>query len=112
MLTEILSYKESFLSLFLKMVTTIFFAIGTYYFYQARQVYGGEIQKIANLLFAGGIAGLLATTSIFFCDKTFLLKWSVSILILIFALISVYVAFLVRNRLVVGAKELGIIEED
>jgi RsiW-degrading membrane proteinase PrsW (M82 family) len=112
MIIEIANYKDSFLSLLLKMVTPILFAIGTYYFYQARQVYGGEIQRIVNLLFAGGIAGFLATAFRYGGDSIISWKWGESAFMLIFALTSVYVAFLVKNRLIVAARALGIIEED
>ncbi|WP_292469616.1 hypothetical protein [Methanolobus sp.] len=112
MVIEILSYKESFLNPLLKMVTPILFVIGVYYFYQARQAYGGEIQKIANLLFAGGIAGFIAMAFRYGGDKIVSWKWGESVFILIFAIISVYVAYLVRNRLIVAARALGIMEDE
>lgn len=94
------------------MVTPILFAIGTYYFYQARQVYGGEIQRIANLLFAGGIAGFLATTFRYGGDNVVLWKWGESTFMLVFALTSLCVAFLVKNRLMGAFRTLEKIEDD
>ena len=64
------------------------------------------------LLFAGGIAGFLAMAFRYGGDKIVAWKWGESIFILIFAITSVYVAFLVRNRLIVAARALGIMEDE
>ena len=95
----------------LKIVTPILFAVGTYYFYQARQAYGGEIQRIVNLLFAGGIAAFLSMSFRYLGDSAFSWKWGESTFMLIFALTNLYVALLVNNRLRANVKAPEIIEE-
>lgn len=112
MAIEILSYKNSFLNPLLKIIIVIMFGIGTYYFFKARQKYGGELKRIANLLFWGGIAGFASSAFRFAGDFITFWKWGESIFFLIFGLASLYVAYLVRFRFIEAARALGLMGSD
>lgn len=112
MVIELLSYKNSFLNPLLKIITVIMFGIGTYYFFKARQKYGGELKRIANLLFLGGVAGFASSAFRYAGDFITFWKWGESLLFLIFGLTSFYVAYLVRFRFLEAARALGLMESE
>jgi len=109
---EILSYKPSILNPLIKIITVALFAIGTYYFYLARQKHGGQLKTIANLLFLGGLAGFASALFRTLGDYVVLSKWGESIFFLIFGIVSLYVAYIVRGRFIEAAKALGLMGAD
>ena len=112
MAIEILSYKTSILNPLIKIISIVIFCIGTYYFYMARQKYGGQLKTIANLLFLGGLAGIASAISRIIGDYILFTKWGESVFFLIFGIVSLYVAYIVRDRFIEAAKALGLMGAD
>lgn len=96
----------------MKIITIVMFGIGTYYFFRARQKYGGELKRIANLLFFGGLAGFASALFRIVGDYMIVTKWGESVFFLVFGLVSLFVAFIARNRLIEAAKALGLMGAD
>jgi hypothetical protein len=91
---EIFNYKESFLNPLLKLIVPLIFLLGTYYFYQARNQYEGELGKVVNRLFWAGLMGFLANLFRFSADYiTVSFKWGESLFFLLFALVNIYAAW-------------------
>lgn len=112
MVIEILTYKTSILNPLLKIISIVIFCIGTYYFYMAKQKYGGQLKTIANFLFLGGLAGIISSISRIVGDYMIVTKWGESIFFLIFGIVSLYVAYIVRDRFIEAAKALGLMGAD
>lgn len=112
MVIEILSYKTSVLNPLMKIISILIFCIGTYYFYRASQKYGGELKTVANLLFLGGLAGIASAVSRIIGDYILFTKWGESVFFLIFGIVSLYVAYIVRDRFIEAAKAFGLTGAD
>ena len=88
------------------------FGIGTYYFYMAKQKYGGQLKTISNFLFLGGLTGFASALFRALGDYIVFSKWGESIFFLIFGIVSLYVAYIVRDRFIEAAKALGLMGAD
>lgn len=108
---EILSYYTSILNPLLKILIILIFAIGTWYFSNARKKFGGNLGKIALLLMCGGIFGTLAAVFRFLGDYNVQDKWVESLGGLLFALVSLLVAYLVYTRFAEINEAFGLTEE-
>jgi len=112
MVIELLSYNTSILNPFLKLLVFSLFCLGTWFFYQAWRTFkGGNIRLIAGALTCGGIAACIGTGARFLGDFLIELKWLESTGAIIFALISLFVAWMVYTRLTEIAEAFGIKEE-
>lgn len=111
MVIEILSYKGSILNPLLKLLIVFMFAIGTWYFYQARKKYGGNLREIARLIMWGGVFGTIGALCRFLGDYVTDYKWLESAGSLMFALISVLVAYLVYKKFAEIADAFGLTGE-
>ncbi|MDD1694602.1 MAG: hypothetical protein LUQ71_07745 [Methanoregula sp.] len=107
MVIEIISYKSSILNPLLKLIIFMMFAIGTWYYYRAWKKYGGNLKVIAGALMCGGIAGCIGAGARFLGDFLVEFKWFESTGTIIFALVSVYVAWLVYTKLSEIAEAFG-----
>ncbi|OPY85060.1 MAG: hypothetical protein A4E65_00198 [Syntrophorhabdus sp. PtaU1.Bin153] len=107
----IFSYYSSPLNGLLKILVILLFAIGTWYFYKATQRFGGNIQKIARFLTVGGIFGCLAALFRFLGDYNVQDKWVESLGGILFALVSLFVAYLVYRNLTEINKAFGLTED-
>jgi len=96
MTIEILSYKTSFFNPLLKCIVIILFVLATWYFYQGRQLYGGKLRQIATLLCIGGLFGILASAFRLAGDLNTGFKWGESVFLLVLAVITIMVTYLVR----------------
>lgn len=112
MAIEILSYPSSFLNPLLKAIVPVIFAVGTIFFYQAYTSYGGNLKKIALFLLFAGIAGTLAAGFRYLGDFFISWKWGESVFLLIFAIVSILVAYLVYTRFMEIAIIFGMTGED
>ncbi|TAJ45396.1 hypothetical protein CUJ86_01245 [Methanofollis fontis] len=83
------------------------FLAGTYLFYQAQNKYGGNLKKIATFLMWGGVTGFIATAFRYGGDYFAQYKWGESTLFLLFALISLFVAYLVYTKFMEIAEAFG-----
>jgi len=111
MVIEILSYNTSLLNPLLKFLIFSLFALGTCFFYQAwKKFKGGNIRLIAGALTCGGIAACIGAGARFLGDFLVDLKWLESTGAIIFALISLFVAWMVYTRLTEIAEAFGIKE--
>jgi len=99
MVIELLSYKGSMLNPLLKWVVLFLFLIATYYFYRCRLIYGGKLQFVATLLILGGAAAGLSSAFRIAGDLLIQWKWGESTLGLVFALITLIVAYLIRTKM-------------
>ena len=108
MVIEILSYKTSILNPLLKFLVIILFAIGTWYFYQAWKKYGGNLKIIAGALTCGGIAACIGASARFLGDFLVQFKWIESTGAILFALVSLLVAWLVYTKLSEIAEAFGL----
>jgi hypothetical protein len=108
---QILSYYDSPLNPLLKILIIVLFAIGTWYFYKAEKRFGGNLQKIARLLMIGGVFGCIAAVFRFLGDFNVQDKWVESLSGLLFALISLIVAYLVYLKLTEINKAFGLVED-
>ena len=108
---QILSYYSSFLNPLLKILVIVLFAIGTWYFYQAAKKFGGNMRTIARLLMWGGIFGCIAAIFRFLGDYNVQDKWVESASGLLFAIISLFVAYYVYTKFVEINKAFGLMEE-
>lgn len=91
---DFFNYKESFLNPLLKLIVPLLFLWGTYYFYQARNKYQGELGTVVNRLAVAGFIGFLANLFRVSADFiTISFKWGESLFFLLFALTNVYAAW-------------------
>jgi hypothetical protein len=91
MIPELFNYKTSFLNPALKILVTLIFLSGSFYFYRIRNQYQGEIGKVVSRLAIVGFIGFLASFFRYGADIWFVdLKWGESIGYLCFALANVY----------------------
>jgi RsiW-degrading membrane proteinase PrsW (M82 family) len=88
------------------------FAVGTWFFYRAGRKHGGNLGKIARLLMWGGVAGCIAAGFRYLGDFFTQYKWLESTGGLIFAVISVIVAYLVSEKFSEIARVFGLMEEE
>lgn len=107
----LLSYYDSPLNGFLKILIIVLFAIGTWYFYKAGKRFGGNLQKIAQFLVWGGIFGCLAAVFRLLGDYNVQNKWVESIGGFLFACISLFVAYLVYTKFTEINRAFGLMEE-
>jgi hypothetical protein len=110
MVIEILSFKTSILNPLLKLLVFIMFTLGTWYFYLAWKKFGGNIKIIAGVLMCGGIAGCIGAGARLLGDYLLQFKWIESTGAIIFALASLFVAYLVYTRLSEIAEAFGLKE--
>lgn len=108
MVIEILSYKSSILNPLLKFIIVILFAIGTWYFYRAWKKFGGNLKVIAGALMCGGIAACIGASARLLGDFLVQFKWLESTGAIIFALASVFVAWLVYTKFSEIAEAFGL----
>ncbi len=108
MINQVLSYPVSFLNPLLKLIILIMFGIATWYYYQAYQKYGGNLKRIAWALMWGGIAGCVAAGFRLLGDFFTQFKWIETAGGLIFAVVSVYVAYLVYTKFAEIAEAFGL----
>lgn len=108
MVIEILSYKSSILNPLLKLVIFVMFAIATWYYYQAWKKFGGNLKSIAGALMCGSIAACIGAGARFLGDFLIQFKWLESTGAIIFALVSVFVAWLVYMKLTEIAEAFGL----
>ena len=108
MVIEILSYKTSILNPLLKLLIFTLFVIGTWYYYRAWKKFGGNLKTIAGALMCGGIAGCIGAGARFAGDFLVQFKWLESTGAIIFALVSVYVAWSVYANLSEIAEAFGL----
>jgi len=108
---EILSYKTSFLNPLVKLIIVFMFAIGTWFFYRAAHRYGGNLREIARLIMWGGLFGTIGAFCRFLGDYVTDYKWLESAGSLMFALISLVVAYLVYRKFAEIADVFGLREE-
>lgn len=91
MIPDLFNYKTSFLNPALKILVTVIFLFGSFYFYRIRDQYQGEIGKVVRRLVIAGFIGFLASFFRYGADIWFEnLKWGESIGYLCFALANVY----------------------
>lgn len=110
MVIEILSFKTSIFNPLLKLLVFLLFAIGTWYFYRAWKKFGGNLKIIAGALMCGGIAGCTGAGARLIGDFLIQFKWMESTGAIIFALASLFVAYLVYTRLSEIAEAFGLKE--
>jgi len=110
MVPDIFSYPHSILNPFMKMLPVVFFVIAIYIFYRCRTIYGGKLKVIATLLLVGGIAGMLASLSRFEGDYSVAWKWLESMFFLALAIISLVIAWIVRQKLKNATRLFGLTE--
>ena len=108
MVDAFFSYPTSILNPLLKVMVIAMFAIGTWYFFRAGKKFGGNLGKIARLLMWGGIAGTIGTSFRYLGDFFTREKWLESTGALFFAVISLFVAYLVYQRFAEIAKAFGL----
>ncbi|MDD5144325.1 hypothetical protein [Methanoregula sp.] len=111
MVIEILSYKASILNPLFKFLVIVLYAIGTWFFYRAWRKYGGNLKIIAGALMCGGIAACIGASARFLGDYLVQFKWMESTGAIIFALISIFVAWLVYRKFSEIAVAFGLKEE-
>ncbi len=99
MVIELLSYKSSMVNPLLKWIVLVLFLIAVYYFYRCRLIYGGKLQFVATLLILGAAAAVLSSAFRIAGDLLIQWKWGESALGLVFALITLIVAYLVRTKM-------------
>ncbi|MCK9581579.1 MAG: hypothetical protein M0Q92_14185 [Methanoregula sp.] len=107
MVIELFSYKSSILNPLLKIAVIVLFAIGTWYFYRAQRKFKGNIGDVARALMWGGIAGVIGAAFRLLGDVFIEFKWIESTGGLLFALVSVYVAYLVYVKFAEIAQAFG-----
>jgi hypothetical protein len=90
MVPELLSYPKSFLNPLLKIIVPLIFLFGAYYFYRARNAYGGELGKVVRRLALAGFIGFLASVIRYAGDLVVLWKWGESLGYLVFGIANVY----------------------
>lgn len=108
MVIELFSYKSSILNPVLKIAVMVMFGIGTWYFYQAQKKFKGNLGETARALMWGGIAGVIGAGFRFLGDVFSNFKWIESSGGLIFALASIYVAYIVYTRFAEIAHAFGL----
>lgn len=108
MVIELFSYKSSIFNPLLKIAVIVMFGIGTWYFYQVQKTFKGNIGEIARALMWGGTAGFIGARFRFFGDLFTEFKWIESSGGLIFAVVSIYVAYLVYVRFAEIAHAFGV----
>jgi len=108
---EIVSYYHSIFNHLLKLIIFIMFAIGTWYYYRAWKQFGGNLKNVAFALMCGGIAGCIGAGARFLGDYLIDFKWLESTGALVFALVSVFVAYLVYTIFTKIAEAFGLTEE-
>jgi len=110
MVIEILSYKTSILNPLFKLLVIILYAIGTWYFYLAWKKFGGNLKFIAGALMCGGIAAVTGASARFLGDYLIQFKWLESTGAIVFALVSIFVAWLVYKKFCEIAVAFGLKE--
>lgn len=111
MVIEILSYKASILNPLFKCLIVILYAIGTWFFYRAWRKYEGNLKVIAGVLMCGGIAACIGAGARFLGDYLVQFKWMESSGAIIFAFVSLFVAWLVYRKFSDIAVAFGLKEE-
>lgn len=112
MAVEIFSYYNSILNPLLKLLILAVFAVGTWYFYKASKKFGGNLGQVARLLMWGGLFGCLSALFRLLGDYALQDKWMESIGGLLFALISLFVAYLVYTKFTEINEAFGLTEEN
>ncbi|OPY38603.1 MAG: hypothetical protein A4E35_00594 [Methanoregula sp. PtaU1.Bin051] len=110
-INQVFSYPQSILNPLLKILILIIFGIATYYYYRAYKRFGGNLKKISWALMWGGVAGCIAAGFRLLGDYWTEFKWIESIGGLIFAVVSVFVAYLVYTKLEEIAEAFGLAGE-
>jgi len=110
MTNDIFSYPTSILNPLLKAIIILMFAVATWYFYRAYKRFGGNLKKISLALVIGSIAGCIAAAFRLLGDYWVEFKWIESIGGLIFAIVSVIVAYLVCTKFTEIAEAFGLTE--
>jgi len=90
MVPELLNYKVSFLNPLLKIIVPLIFLFGAYYFYRARNAYGGEMGKVVRRLAFAGVIGFFAMSLRYAGDLFSVWKWGESLGYLVFGIANVY----------------------
>lgn len=98
MVIEILSYKTSILNPLFKLLIIILYAVGTWYFYLAWKKFGGNLKFMAGALMCGGFAAVIGSSARFLGDYLVQFKWLESTGAIVFALVSVFVAWIVYKK--------------
>ena len=93
--------------LFSKLIVISLFVLGTIFFYQASRKFGGNLQRIAWYLVICGIFGILAGICRFLSDFTIGYRWLETAGTLVFALISLFVAYLILEKFTEIARIFG-----
>jgi cell division protein FtsW (lipid II flippase) len=79
MVHDLFNYKVSVLNPLTKLMVLVIFLIGTYFFYNAREKYRGELGKVVRRLFMAGVIGSLAMFVRFTGDYINYWKWMESL---------------------------------
>lgn len=98
MVIELLSYPTSILNPLIKILVIALYAIGTWFFFLAWKKYGGNLKIIAGALMCGGIAACIGAGARFLGNYLVQFKWMESTGAIIFALVSLFVAWLVYKK--------------
>lgn len=79
MIHDLFNYKVSILNPLTKLLVLMVFMVSTFFFYNAREKYRGELGKVVNRLFIAGIIGSLAMFIRFSGDYINYWKWAESL---------------------------------
>jgi|WetSurMetagenome_2_1015567.scaffolds.fasta_scaffold201428_2 hypothetical protein len=99
MTIEIFSYNTSPLNPLLKLLVLALFILAAWLFYRSRMAYGGILRQVSTLLFAGAVAGAIASAFRLQGDFFTQYKWGESIFDLALVIISLAIALLIRAKL-------------
>lgn len=99
MVIEILSYSNSVLNPTLKVLILVGFILAALILIRCWKWYGGLLQNISFLLMIGSSAAILSAAMRLLGDYYTQFKWGESTFDLIFALITLMVALVVRKKL-------------
>ena len=99
MVIELLSYDVSPINNLLKIVITIGFALATFILFQCQKRYGGLLHQISILLFISAFAATLSSFFRFQGDFYTSYKWGESIVGLIFIVLSLIIALIIRKKI-------------
>ncbi|MCA1915161.1 hypothetical protein [Methanospirillum hungatei] len=99
MVIELLSYDVSPINNLLKIVITIGFALATFILFQCQKRYGGLLHQISILLFISAIAATFSSYFRFQGDFYTSYKWGESIVGLIFVVLSLIIALIIRKKI-------------
>jgi hypothetical protein len=90
MVPDLLNYPKSVINPILKIIVPLIFLFGAYYFYRARNAYGGELGKVVRRLAIAAFIGFLASVIRYAGDLMVVWKWGESLGYLVFGIASVY----------------------